>query len=283
MPQQPLPNVAISEQGLREMELWLDKTLNWTPWVYFGTYPDDLNSTPRSPAFQSGWHNVGLGKQRLRFRRTVPHKGQKINSLEIEGQIAGGEVGTLVGTLPATFRPKETALLEGPTDAPDVAVFRLDTNGALTFLGTVGGGGGGSGGEVAFQDFTTPVSITATSEGSADPVVTAPSFTPNGTSAYLFEFYAPDANPDFATGTYLALYLFEDGSSIGTIWDLQIVSVGFSLTGVYAQARLTPTSSSHIYSIRAAVDTGTGVVSAGAGGSRMATTPRQSSGPTSTP
>ncbi len=142
MAQQPLPNIGISEQGMRELELWLDKTLNWTPWVYFGTYPDDVNTTPRSPAFQSGWDNVGGGQQRLRFRRTVPHKGQKINSLEIEGQITGGAVDSLVGTLPETFRPKESALLLGPTADPGVAVWSLDTLGRLVFLGTVSGSGG---------------------------------------------------------------------------------------------------------------------------------------------
>jgi hypothetical protein len=103
------------------------------------------------------------------------------------------------------------------------------------------------------------VSVTATTEGTANTVVTASAFSFDGATEVLIEFFAVDAVP--GTGQ-LNLWLYDGGSSIGLL--------GFRTTarspGGPLRRYLTPSNASHTYSIRASVDAGTGQLSAGAGG-----------------
>ncbi len=130
-----LPHFAISEQGLRELEIWLgQETLQWGPWVYVGT-----SQIP----FQNGWGNVGGDLQPLRFRLEVP-AAKSVQSLQIEGEITGGTAGTVVCSLPKKYRPKKDGYAIGKygTEAAlSVAVWKFQTNGDLIFVGTVGGAG----------------------------------------------------------------------------------------------------------------------------------------------
>jgi hypothetical protein len=111
------------------------------------------------------------------------------------------------------------------------------------------------------------ISITATTEGTADTVVTGNAVTYDGTTIVLIEFYCPFAAPPAGNvNTIFALY---DGSgSIGRM--AQFTNSDAANTGripVHASRRLTPSNASHTYSIRAYVDSGTGTVNNGAGGS----------------
>ncbi len=130
-----LPHFAISEQGLRELEIWLgQETLQWGPWVYVGT-----SQIP----FQNGWGNVGGDLQPLRFRLEVP-AAKSVQSLQIEGEIAGGTAGTVVCSLPKRYRPKKDGYSIGKygTEAAlSVAVWKFQTNGDLIFVGQAGGSG----------------------------------------------------------------------------------------------------------------------------------------------
>ncbi len=130
-----LPHFAISEQGLRELEIWLgQETLQWGPWVYVGT-----SQIP----FQNGWGNVGGDLQPLRFRLEVP-AAKSVQSLQIEGEITGGTAGTVVCSLPRRYRPKKDGYAIGKygTEAAlSVAVWKFQTNGDLIFVGTAGGAG----------------------------------------------------------------------------------------------------------------------------------------------
>ncbi len=118
-------------------------------WIYVGTYPGDPGTTPDSPPFENSWVNVGGGEQRLRFRLTNE------DSLEVEGEVEGGDIGTTVTTVADPYRPDETRFsvgaaaisATGPMGAA-VVVWKLDTTGELSCLGGAGVGSGGGGGSI---------------------------------------------------------------------------------------------------------------------------------------
>ena len=74
------------------------------------------------PPFLNDWENIGGGKQRLRFRRTNE------NQLEFEGEITGGEEGTVVCNVSDYWVRDESLQTEA-------VIWRLDTNGDLVFVG----------------------------------------------------------------------------------------------------------------------------------------------------
>jgi len=113
--------------------------------------------------------------------------------------------------------------------------------------------------ELVYNEITSNVSITATNEASANTVVTASSVEALG-SPLVIEFFTPRAT---SGSTWVSFFLYQDGSSIGN-WG---GPVGATANSVFLARRLTPALGSHIYSVRASVDGGTGTVSAGVGGS----------------
>lgn len=156
--------------------------------------------------------------------------------------------------------------LNDAADAHDAsAISVLDT--AANFTGTdveavlaelqdnIDAGGGGSS-ELAYQQFTSNVSITATTEATATTVVTAAAITADGSSSYLIEFYSPGVEGN------IALVIYEGSSTIGGV-------LGFysAQTPCLLMKRVTPASGSRTYSIRAYKTTGSPNVQAGAGGS----------------
>lgn len=111
--------------------------------------------------------------------------------------------------------------------------------------------------EIAYTEFTSDVNCTATTEGTANTVVTASTVEFDG-KPVLVEFYAYYINKGT---TNLSLWLYQDGSSIGRI--------GYSEAGrdpAFLVKRLSPSRGAHTYSVRGSVDAGTGTVGAGAGG-----------------
>jgi len=122
------------------------------------------------------------------------------------------------------------------------------------------------GGEVAYQEWIAQVSITATSEATAQQVVAAPAFTADGSSTYLVEFYAPACGPPGTSGQSLNFILYLDGVSLGLLG----VHQGNSANAFYAPSRQTrrivPAAGSRTFSVRAFVSTGTGLVFGGPGG-----------------
>lgn len=118
--------------------------------------------------------------------------------------------------------------------------------------------------ELDYVQFTGSVSPTATTEGTANTVVTGNSVTYDGATPVIIEFYAPNMRP--ASGGQMTIVLYQDGASIG-----QLAFVNQSglenIPACHTTRRLTPSAGSHTYSIRAFVNTGTGLVAAGGGGS----------------
>jgi hypothetical protein len=156
----------------------------------------------------------------------------------------------------------------GLTDTDGNGVF--DT---INISATATGGGGGSsssspGYELDYVEFTSVVSITATTEATANTVVTGSSVYYDGSTDVIIQFYAYAARPDNgAASRSLSIWLYEDGSSIGNMAFLRTPATGFMNVAVKLERRHTPASGSHTYSVRASVSAGTGEVAAGAGGS----------------
>lgn len=133
---------------------------------------------------------------------------------------------------------------------------------------TAAGGGGGEihGHEYAYTEFTSNASITATTEGTADTVVTASAVTFDGSTVAMVQFFAPQVKPPSAATAAVVLWLYQDGSSIGALGTVETPAANVLEVPVWVARRLTPASGSRTYSIRASVGSGTGTVVAGAGG-----------------
>lgn len=147
--------------------------------------------------------------------------------------------------------------------AGDFAVNAANT----TLTAFVAGGRGPR--ELDYVQITSNVSPTATTEGTANTVVTASAVSFDGATPVLIEFFSPRARPDdAANGRELHFWLYQDGSSIGRIGQVVAGQGGGPATmPIKLERRMTPASGSRTYSIRASVNAGTGVIVAGAGGS----------------
>lgn len=111
------------------------------------------------------------------------------------------------------------------------------------------------------------VSITATTEGTANTVVTGGAVTYDGSTAILVEFYAPVVTTQATSGAHVHVYLYDNGSSIGELAQFT-TPAGAAMRGpIHVVRRLTPSNAAHTYSIRAATSAGTATITGGAGGS----------------
>jgi hypothetical protein len=125
-----------------------------------------------------------------------------------------------------------------------------------------------SGSEMDYVQFTGTVSPTATTEASANTIVTATAITFDGTTTVMIEYFAPDNQaPGNAAGSWMQAILFDGSSAIGVMAFVMNEVNGQTLrVPIHAVRRLTPSNASHTYSIRGLVSGGTGVVSVGAAG-----------------
>jgi hypothetical protein len=119
--------------------------------------------------------------------------------------------------------------------------------------------------ELAYVEYTSPVTVSAATEGASDVVVTAPAITFDGVTPVVIQFFAPYVLT--GAGTYIAITLFDNGTTIGYL--AYTISNGTTTLTipVNADRRLTPSAASHAYSIRAFRQANNGSVGAGTGGS----------------
>jgi hypothetical protein len=125
-------------------------------------------------------------------------------------------------------------------------------------------------GEIAYQEFTSAVSTTATTEGGSTQVVSAGAITFDGSTPVMICFFAPFATTaGAADGTSITFLLFDSGSVVGQLGVLLHPGTGASgqRGPIYLERRLTPTNASHTYIVRIIESGGTASVSAGTGGS----------------
>ena len=119
--------------------------------------------------------------------------------------------------------------------------------------------------EVAYQEITANVAVTATTEAAAATVVTAPAFTADGSSQYLIEAQLI-AQPPGTSGQSIIFVLYLDGVSLGLFGQIMGNSATGLISSLRLARRLTPAAGARTFSLRAYVTGGTGNVFAGAGG-----------------
>lgn len=113
--------------------------------------------------------------------------------------------------------------------------------------------------ELAYNQTTANTNITATAAPSAQLVIDGTSRTYDG-SPIVVSFYAAIALPP--SPGWLFMQLWDDTADLGTICQLNLS--GYA--GMFAQRRITPTSGTHNYKIKAWVSTGSGTIYATPGG-----------------
>lgn len=110
------------------------------------------------------------------------------------------------------------------------------------------------------------VSITATTEATANTIVTGNAVAYDGSTVVEIEFFAPLALPQATSTSSLIFYLYDGSSSIG-LWGQVTPPTNASMrVPVQLTRRLTPSNASHTYSVRATTGSGTGIVAGGSGG-----------------
>jgi hypothetical protein len=154
--------------------------------------------------------------------------------------------------------PVDTIVFDGATVTDD-------TGGQVTVEIAAGGA---TPLELDYVQITSPVNITATTEGTANTIITGSAITYDGNTPVIIEAFFPYWQlPNNSDGQ---VWLYDSGSSIGTM-ALASVITATGITGTQRQhlratRRLTPSAGSHTYSLRGTTSTGTGIAGAGAGG-----------------
>lgn len=116
--------------------------------------------------------------------------------------------------------------------------------------------------ELDYVEITGNVSVTATTEGTANTVVTGSAVSYNGSTIVMIEGYIALANPSGSSS--MVFVLTDGGSAIGEFATIN-VSTGIYMP-LYFRRRLTPSNASHTYAIKAYTGAGTATVYAGSGG-----------------
>lgn len=113
--------------------------------------------------------------------------------------------------------------------------------------------------EFDYVEKTTNTSITATTEGTAQTVLTSNAITLDGSTIVMIEFWAY-ASIKGTSDTFIILV--EDSTVLGMTYTAAAAPIG----PTHMLRRRTPSAASHTYYAKAYVDAGTGTVAAGAGG-----------------
>ena len=125
----------------------------------------------------------------------------------------------------------------------------------------------GPGYEIGYDQITSPVDITSTTEASPTTVIAGSEHAFDG-SPVIAEFFSPSVNPPTVASSALVIMLFEGSTEIGRLADIRSASTNFNAGPVASRYRFNPSAGNHTYSIAAIVGsvTGTPAIVAGAGG-----------------
>jgi len=121
--------------------------------------------------------------------------------------------------------------------------------------------------EFDYAQVTSPVSVTATAEASANTLVTGNAVTYDGSTAVIIEFFCDVVDGANTANAFTQTWLYDGSSSIGYLSSVRQPTTAELYVPVLVRRRLTPSAAAHTYSIRATTSTGTASYDAGAGGS----------------
>jgi hypothetical protein len=122
--------------------------------------------------------------------------------------------------------------------------------------------------ELDYVQFTSAVNLTATTEATANTIVTGSAVSYDGSTVIMVEFFCEGWETQATTDAVSIMWLYDGSTSIGRMGTL-CTPAGGSLgviTPAFMVRRLTPSNASHTYSVRGTTTTGTAVANAGAGG-----------------
>lgn len=144
------------------------------------------------------------------------------------------------------------------TIAASVDVVTLFTvNGGTNWYGFSGASAGQSGTEIGYDQITSNVTVSSTTESSGTAVINAAAHVFNG-SPVIAEFSSPVLAPN--TGDAITICLFEGATEITRFCNANVQ------VPVVCRYRFSPSAGSHTYSVTAFHITGTATVFAGTGG-----------------
>ena len=122
--------------------------------------------------------------------------------------------------------------------------------------------------EFDYVQITSPASITATTEGTANTCITGSSITYDGSTAVMVEVYTPYILPDTTSGRDITVILVDSVAGVlGNLAYFVNRASGTNYMIMSAARRLTPSAAAHVYTVKAYVSAGTGSFGGGAGGS----------------
>lgn len=125
--------------------------------------------------------------------------------------------------------------------------------------------------EFDYVEKTSNTNITATTEASANTVLTANSVTYDGSTIIEIEWFSPNIQtPSVSAGSILICLFDAVGGGAAAVIGTLANYVGKAAVEIYGpgigKVRITPTAAAHVYSIRAYVTANTGIVSGGSPG-----------------
>jgi hypothetical protein len=170
-----------------------------------------------------------------------------------------------------TLQLKNTAVTPGTYgSAAQVPVVTVNSKGQITSASQTSVGV--AGGEVDYVEITSPVTVTATTDGNGNgtAVIDGNAITYNGSTRVKIEFYAPYAQYN-VNGQNILANLYDGTTDLGRLANqtTSVSGVGPPTTvlavNMYGARLLTPSATAHTYHIRAWKTSASGTASIGAG------------------
>ena len=119
--------------------------------------------------------------------------------------------------------------------------------------------------EFDYAQSTATVTVSATTEATANVIVTGNAVTYDGSTVVMVEFFAPVVGDATVANAETDLWLYDGASSIGNIAQMK-ESTTAGRRSVAARFRLTPSNAAHTYGIRASISSGNSYFYNAAGG-----------------